>query len=164
MLTFCCENVTIHPKYRNSDFYYILLQGICCVPDHVEHIATCVFIIDDQQDATFWFIYLYPISSTCFGRCFGPSSGVLDCIYSFRYSPPMLLPAGVMDEMFHLVHDTGWQQHRWTISEAVNTVKCSWWWTKTSPETCRADWVQINKPKFASCWSSFTNYTNDAGT
>ena len=35
----------------------------------------------------------------------------------------------VMDEMepleFHLVHDTGWQQHRWTISEAVNTVKCS---------------------------------------
>jgi len=27
------------------------------------------------------------------------------------------------------------QQYRWTISEAVNTVKCSWWWTKTSPET-----------------------------
>ena len=38
----------------------------------------------------------------------------------------MLLPAGVMDETerdFHLVHDTGRQQHRWTISEAVNTVK-----------------------------------------
>ena len=32
-------------------------------------------------------------------------------------------------------------------SEAVNTVKCSWWWAKISPEICRADWVQINKPK-----------------
>ena len=26
---------------------------------------------------------------------------------------------------FHLVHDTGRQKHWWTISEAVNTVKCS---------------------------------------
>ena len=36
----------------------------------------------------------------------------------------MLLTADVMDEMelaFHLVHDTGRQQHRWTISEAVNS-------------------------------------------
>ena len=41
----------------------------------------------------------------------------------------------------------GRQQHSWTISWAVNTVKCSWWWAKTSPGTCRADWVQTNKPK-----------------
>ena len=39
------------------------------------------------------------------------------------------------------------QQYRWTISETVNTVKCSLWWAKTSPETCRANWVQINKLK-----------------
>ena len=58
---------------------------------------------------------------------------------------------------FHLVHDTGRQQHRWTISEAVNTVKCSWWWARTLPETCRAVWVQINETKFASC-SSIRNY------
>jgi len=45
------------------------------------------------------FAYLYPISSTCFGRCFRPSSGALDCIYSFWYSPHMLLPADVTDEM-----------------------------------------------------------------
>ena len=105
------------------------------------------------------FIYLHPISSICFGRCFRPSSGALDCIYSFWYSPSMLLPAGVMDEMelsFHLVHDTGRQQHRWTISEAVNTVKCSWWWAKTPPETCRADWVQINKTKI--CILLVNNY------
>jgi hypothetical protein len=40
----------------------------------------------------------------------------------------MLLPAGVMDEMelqFHLFHDNSWQQRRWTLSEAVNTVTCS---------------------------------------
>jgi len=42
-----------------------------------------------------WFIYLYPISYTCFGRCFRPSSGALDCIYSFWYSPPMLLSGEV---------------------------------------------------------------------
>ena len=65
---------------------------------------------------------------------------------------------------FHLVHDTGRQQHRWTKSEAVNTVMCSWWWAKPSSETCWADWVQINKPKFVPCWSSITSYTNDAQT
>jgi hypothetical protein len=103
-----------------------------------------------------WFIYLYPISSTCFGRSFRPSSGAHDCIYRFWCSPPTLLPAGVMDEMEYLVHHTGRQQHRRTISEAVNTVKCFWWWAKTSPETCRAYWVQINKPK--SCILLIINY------
>ena len=88
------------------------------------------------------FIYLFLISSTCFGRCLRPSSGALECIYSIWYCPLVLLPAGVMDEMelqFHLIRDTSRQQYRWTISDAVNTVKCSWWWAKTSPETCRAD-------------------------
>jgi len=33
----------------------------------------------------FWFIHSFLISSTCFGRCFRPSSGELDCIYSFWY-------------------------------------------------------------------------------
>jgi hypothetical protein len=47
----------------------------------------------------FWFIYLYPISSTCFGQSYRPSSGALDCIYSFWCNPPMLLPPGVTDEM-----------------------------------------------------------------
>jgi len=25
------------------------------------------------------------------------------------------------------------------LPDAVNTVKCSWWWAKISPETCTAD-------------------------
>jgi len=28
------------------------------------------------------------------------------------------------------------QQLGWTLLDIVNTVKSSWWWTKTSPETC----------------------------
>jgi hypothetical protein len=35
--------------------------------------------------------------------------------------------------------DTSRQQLGWTLPDAVNTVKFSWWWAKTSPETCRAD-------------------------
>ena len=72
----------------------------------------------------FWLIYLFLISPACFGRCLRPSSGALDCIYSFWYCPPILLPAGIMDEMelqFHLIHDTSRQRFRWTISESVNT-------------------------------------------
>jgi hypothetical protein len=55
-----------------------------------------------------------------------------------------------------LILSTGQQQHRWTTSGAVNTVKCSWWWAKTSPETCRDNWVQIHKPK--SCILLVINY------
>jgi len=43
-----------------------------------------------------------------------------------------------MDEL-KLIRDTRRQPLGWILPEAVNTVKCSWWWAKTSPETCRAD-------------------------
>jgi len=38
----------------------------------------------NQQDATMQvnFLLLFLVGSTCFGRCFRPSSGALDCIYS----------------------------------------------------------------------------------
>ena len=114
----------------------------------------------------FWFVYLYPNSCTCFGRCFRPSSGALDWFTAsdivHRYCCRPV--SWTRWNLFNLVHDTGRPQHRWTISEAVSTVKCFWWWVKTSPETCRVDWVQINKPKVASCWSSVTNYANDVRT
>jgi len=38
--------------------------------------------------------------------------------------------------LFHLIHDISRMQYWWTISETVNTVKYSWLWAKTSPETC----------------------------
>jgi hypothetical protein len=37
----------------------------------------------NQQDATIQVNLLFLFGSTCFGRCFRPSSGALDCIYSF---------------------------------------------------------------------------------
>jgi len=37
------------------------------------------------------------------------------------------------------IYDTSRQRQWGILPEAVNTVKCSWWWAKTSPETCRAD-------------------------
>ena len=37
---------------------------------------------DRQQDATLQ-VYLFLVSFTCFGRCFRPSSGARDFIYSF---------------------------------------------------------------------------------
>jgi len=50
-----------------------------------------IITIDNQQDATI-LIYLFLICSTCFGRCFRPSSGAYYCNYSCT---PMLLLAGV---------------------------------------------------------------------
>ena len=101
-----------------------------------EHVVKFVMTTNKMQ--LFWLIYLFLVSCTYFRWRLRPSSGALDCIYSFWYWPPVLLPAGIMDEMeqFHLIHDTSRQQYRWTISDAVNTVKCSWWWAKTSPEIC----------------------------
>jgi hypothetical protein len=52
---------------------------------------------------------------------------------------------------FQLIHDTSWQQLGWTLPDTVNTVKCSWWWTKTSSETCRADKKNKLIYTFASC-------------
>ena len=88
------SNVTLHLQNPTQRYCTANLTFPClCI--------VSVIVIDDQQDANFFglFIYLFPIGSTCFRRCFRQSSGALDCIYSFWYCPPMLLPAGFMDEM-----------------------------------------------------------------
>jgi hypothetical protein len=46
-----------------------------------------------------FFICLFLVCSTCFGRLFRPSSGAHNCIYSFRYCPPILLRAVIVAEM-----------------------------------------------------------------
>jgi len=67
----------------------------------------------------FWFIYLFLISSTCFGRCRLPSSGALDSIYSIWYCPLVLPLAGVMDA---IPSPGGGRQHRvFIISTSCNT-------------------------------------------
>jgi len=37
---------------------------------------------------------------------------------------------------FQLIQDISRQQLGWMLPDTVNTVKCSWWCVKTSPETC----------------------------
>jgi hypothetical protein len=46
---------------------------------------------------------------------------------------------GWVEKQFQLIHDTSRQLLGWILPDTVNTIKCSWWWAKTSPETCRAD-------------------------
>jgi len=56
-----------------------------------------------------------------------------------------------------LIYDTSQQQSGWILPEAVNAVKCSWWWAKTSHETCR--WVC---PEVS--WRSFNSSKTPAGS
>jgi len=49
-----------------------------------------IITTDNQHDANI-LTYLLLIGSTCFGRCFRPSSGAYHCNYSFWYCLPMLL-------------------------------------------------------------------------
>ena len=67
--------------------------------------------------------------------------------YMFRtmFSPIIRSTWLYLQLLINSTYVVGYIQHRWTMSEAVNTVKCPWWWAKASPETCRFDWVQINK-------------------
>jgi hypothetical protein len=44
--------------------------------------------IDNQLDANNNGLLIIPISSTCFGRWFRPSSGALDCVHSLWYNAP----------------------------------------------------------------------------
>ena len=57
-------------------------------------------------------VYLFLKGSTCFGWFLHPS-GAHNCMHRFRYCQPILLQAGILDEMelqFRLIHDTSLQQ------------------------------------------------------
>ena len=60
-------------------------------------------------------------------------------LYMFRVtSSPIIRSTWLY--LQHLIFPTGiaagtsQQQYRWTISDAVNTVKCSWWWRRHHPK------------------------------
>jgi len=83
------------------------------------------FLITTNKMQLF-FDYLFLKGSTCFSWFLHPSSGAHNCTFSFRYCQPILLQAGIMDEMeFHLIHDTSLQQYWLTIPEAERTGMCS---------------------------------------
>ena len=97
----------------------------------------CHFFNYNQQDATI-FDYLFLKGSTCFGRCFRPSSGAQICTFSFRYCQPIL-------RQFHTIHDASLQQYCLTIPGAECTDLCSWWWAEAPPETCTAFLLLIDQ-------------------
>jgi hypothetical protein len=59
-------------------------------------------------------ICLFLVCSTLLRRILRPSSGAHNCIYGFNYCLPILLLAGIVNEMALS-----------SITEAVNTVMCS---------------------------------------
>ena len=102
-----------------------------------------IIVKNDQQDATILAYLFIPNQLYMFRAMFSPITRS-----TWLYLQLLILSTDVAagwchvwdgTHEFHLVHDTSRQQYRWKISEAVNTIKCSWWWTKTWPETCRAD-------------------------
>jgi len=100
-----------------------------------------LIVNDDQRDATILAHLFIPNQLYMFRS---KSSPIIR--NTWLYLQHLILSTDIaagwcMDKMelqlqLHLIHDTSQKQYRWTISEAVNTVKCSWWWAKTSPETC----------------------------
>jgi len=62
---------------------------------HVE--AWNKLIVKQKYFASSWLI-TETTNSTCFGRCFRPSSGAYHCNYSFWYCPPTLLLVGNTSE------------------------------------------------------------------
>jgi len=61
---------------------------------------------NSQPDATIIILLIISNSSTCFGRLFRPSSGVLDCVYSLWYNAPTMLPAGYQQAASSVLYTT----------------------------------------------------------
>jgi len=70
----------------------------------------------------------------CIGGCGGPWAGQNGCgrYRLHRDSIPVYTRRTIHIAQFQLIRDTSQQQLGWTLPDTVNTVKCSWWWAKTS--------------------------------
>jgi hypothetical protein len=62
--------------------YTLIGIGSCFLPYRLWIRASWYNYESNQQDATIQVNLLFLVSSTCFGQCFRPSSGTLDCSYS----------------------------------------------------------------------------------
>jgi hypothetical protein len=80
-----------------------------------------IIVNDDQQDATILAYLFIPNQLYMFWAMFLPIIRS-----TWLYLQHLILYTGIA---------AGWG----TIADAVYTVKCSWWWAKTSPKICRAD-------------------------
>ena len=82
---------------------------------------------NNQQDALYRLIYYSKSALHVSGDVFAHHQEYLTIYRIWQCS------------QFQLIRDTSRQQLRWTPPDTVNTVKCSWWWAKTSLETFRVD-------------------------
>ena len=118
-----------------------------------------MIVNDDRQDATIYVYLFIPNQLYMFRAMFSPNIRI-----TWMYLQLLIVSTDIAagwchgwdGTQFHLILDTSRQQYRCTISETVYSVKCSWLWAKTSPDSCTDDWVQINKPK--SCIVLVINY------
>jgi hypothetical protein len=79
---------------------------------------------NNQQDALYRFIYYSTSAVYVSGDVFPHHQEHLNVF---------TVSGSVQPSCCRLVSRMSWKP------DTVNAVKCSWWWVKTSPETCRAD-------------------------
>jgi hypothetical protein len=115
--------------------------------------------------------YLVIFTQVAAGWCHGwveiypwhqPATTWVNTTRCCKYSQVLLMmgenrPKSV-ELQFQLIHDTSRQQLRWILPDTVNTVKCSWWWAKTSPEKCRAPVPTHPWHQPAATWVNTTRY------
>ena len=116
---------------------------------------------DRQQDATIQVNLLFLVSSTCFGRCFRPSSGEFDCIYS-------ICCLGWVETQFQLIQDTSRQQPGWVLPDTVNKSSDPGDGRKNRPKhveltknnkltsivaSCRSQWPRGLGLRKLACWN-----------
>ena len=84
---------------------------------------------NNQQDALYRLIYYFTLALHVSGDVFS---------HHQEHLTLFTVSGSVHPSCCRLVsRDTSSQHLGWTLPDTVNTVKCSWWWAKTSPETCR---------------------------
>ena len=90
VITYCVyvgKDVIPYCVYVGKDVIpYCVYVGKGVIPHCVyvgKDVIPCCVYESIQQEATLQVNLLFLVDHTCFGRCFRPSSGALDCIYSF---------------------------------------------------------------------------------
>jgi hypothetical protein len=129
--TACCLKIKWSKLPVKVDF------GFNC---HWRYLYVCSISHDSKLRPTrcnvCWFIYFYR-RSTCFGRFLRLSSGAHNCTYSLRYCQPILLLAGVVDEM-----GRGFNSSTTPASSSIG-----WQYLKLYVQVCAPDDMRRNRPK-----------------
>jgi hypothetical protein len=118
-------------RYRKGLLYWLHLLMFCILCHHINYIY--YNYENNQQDALYRLIYYSKSALHVSGDVFAYHQEHLTVFtVSGSAHPSCCQPVP-------RIRDTSRQQLGCTLPDTVNTVKCYWWWAKTSPKTCRAD-------------------------